>query len=109
MVPVQVIESLAKVAVDALPHHGGVEVIADVHTGAVVEQEESVEHDVKTVDRKLKLPLHSVHELEFYRVRLIVAEGNQTPAITVVHFDHFRHIGLFECTRGHPLLGGLLR
>jgi len=44
------VEGLTKVAIDTLPHHCWIEVLADVHAGAVVEEEEGVEHDVEAVD-----------------------------------------------------------
>ena len=121
--PVQMVEGLTKVSIDALPNHSWVEVLAekytfkgssedaffklfrpDVHAGTVVEEEEGVEHDVEAVDGELELPLHPVDELELDRVGLVVAQGNQAPSITVVHFHHFRHICFLQCARRHSLL-----
>ena len=106
--PVQMVEGLPKVAIDTLAYHCWVEVLAggrktmkrrssgvafskvpDVHAGAVVEEEEGVEHDVEAVDGELELPLHPVDKLKLNRVCLVVAESNQAPPITVVHFHHF--------------------
>ena len=105
----EVVERLVEVPVDALADNGGVEVLADVHAGAVVEQKEGVQHDVEAVHGELELPLHPVDELELDGVGLVVAERYEAPAITVVHFDHFGDIGLLQCARGHSLLGCLLR
>ena len=76
----------------------------DVHAGAVVEEEECVEHDVERVDRELELPLHPVHELQLDAVRLVVPQRDQTPSVTIVHFHHLRHVGLFQSARRHTLL-----
>ena len=81
-----------------------VDVGPDVHAGAVVEEEECVEHDVERVDRELELPLHPVHELQLHAVRLVVPQRDQTPSVTIVHFHHLRHVGLFQSARRHPLL-----
>ena len=56
--PVEVVERLVEVAVDGLSKDGGVEVLADVHPGAILEKEEGVQHDVEAVHGELKLPLH---------------------------------------------------
>ena len=80
------------------------DVVPDVHAGAVVEEEECVEHDVEGVDRELELPLHPVHELQLDAVRLVVPQRDQTPSVTIVHFHHLGHVGLFQSARGHPLL-----
>ena len=82
-------EGVVEVAIHGLPNHGGVEVVGDGHAGAVVEQEEGVQHDVERVNRELVFPLHPVHELELYRVGLVVAQCDERPTITVIHFDHF--------------------
>ena len=121
--PVQMVEGLPKVAIDTLAYHCWVEVLAggrktmkrrssgvafskvpDVHAGAVVEEEECVEHDVEGVDRELDLPLHPVHELQLDAVRLVVPQRDQTPSVTIVHFHHLRHVGLFQSARRHSLL-----
>jgi len=102
--PVQMIEGLPKVAIHTLPHHCRVKVLADVHAGAVVEEEEGVEHDVEAVDGELELPLHPVDELKLDGVCLVVAESDQAPPITVVHFHHFRHVCLFQRARRHSFL-----
>jgi len=102
--PVKMVEGLTKVAIDAFPHHCRIEVFADVHAGAVVEEEECVEHDVEGVDRELELPLHPVHELQLDAVRLVVPQRDQTPSVTIVHFHHLGHVGLFQSARRHPLL-----
>ena len=81
-----------------------VDVEPDVHAGAVVEEEECVEHDVERVDRELELPLHPVHELQLDAVRLVVPQRDQTPSVTIVHFHHLRHVGLFQSARRHTLL-----
>ena len=76
----------------------------DVHAGTVVEEEEGVEHDVEAVDGELELPLHPVDKLKLDRVGLVVAQCNQAPPITVVHFHHFRHVSFFQRARRHSLL-----
>ena len=81
-----------------------VDVRPDVHAGAVVEEEECVEHDVEGVDRELELPLHPVHELQLDAVRLVVPQRDQTPSVTIVHFHHLGHVRLFQSARRHPLL-----
>ena len=81
-----------------------VDVVPDVHAGAVIEEEECVEHDVEGVDRELELPLHPVHELQLDAVRLVVPQRDQTPSVTIVHFHHLGHVGLFQSARRHPLL-----
>jgi len=98
------VEGLTKVAIDTLPYHCRIEVLADVHAGTVVEEEEGVEHDVEAVDRELELPLHPVDKLKLDGVGLVVAQRNQAPSITVVHFHHFRHVSFFQRARRHSLL-----
>ena len=83
---------------------GGFFARPDVHAGAVVEEEEGVEHDVEAVHGELELPLHPVDKLKLDRVGLVVAEGDQAPPITIVHFNHFGHVSFFQGARRHSLL-----
>ena len=76
----------------------------DVHAGAVVEEEEGVEHDVEAIHGELELPLHPVDKLKLNRVGLVVAKGNQAPTVTIVHFHHFGHVSFFQRARRHSLL-----
>ena len=73
---VQVTQSILKVAVDRLAHHCGVEVVADLHPGAVVEEEESVEHDVERVHGELVFSLHAVHKFQLHWMCFVVSKGN---------------------------------
>ena len=89
---VEVEECGVEVPVHGLPDDGGVEVVSDggVAAGALVEEEEGVEEDVEGVDGELVLPPHRVHELELHRLGAVVAQGDEAPAVAVVHLHHLR-------------------
>ena len=106
---VEVGQRLLKVAVHALPQHRGVKVFRDRHFGALVEQEQRVEDDVKRVDAELVLAFHEVDKLELDRLGPVVAERDQGPPVVVVDLDHFGDVGLLEGAGGHPFLGCALR
>ena len=71
----KVIQSISEIPVDGLSNHSGIKVSRYWHSGAVVEQEESVKHDMKGVHGELVFPLHSVHEFKFDRMRFVVPQG----------------------------------
>ena len=126
---VQVVQGLAEVPVHGLGHHGGVEVVPDgggvaavavvdgrgccgIYRGrrgcrrgrstTVVEEEQSVEHDVERVDGELVLPPHGVDELQLDGLGAVVAEGDQAPPVAVVDLHHLGHVGLLEAAGAHP-------
>ena len=71
----KVIQSISEIAVHGLSNNSGVKVRRDGHPGAVVEQEEGVEHDMKGVNGELVFPLHPVHEFKFDRMCFVVPQG----------------------------------
>ena len=70
----EMLQGLAKIAVDRLADDGRIDVGRDGQLRAFVEQQQTVQHDVKRVDREFKLTLHRVHKLELHISAQIVGQ-----------------------------------
>ena len=61
---VQVVQRVGEVSVYRFTQHGGIEILRDLHPGAVVEKEQGVQYNVETVHTELVFSFHPVHKLK---------------------------------------------